>query len=293
MNFFKRIKPSKNNPIVLFLLFTLLIPLWTTAQETEAKPIKILAIGNSFSEDAIENYLYELANHAGERTIIANLYIGGAPLSLHLENSQNNKATYSYRKITVDGKKTTREKTSLYDALHDEDWDYISFQQASPLSGDYPSIHKSLPDLVSYVKKQVSEQTNLLYHQTWAYQQNSTHTGFQNYENSQKKMYQAIAKASQKTYKLGYFKHLIPAGTAIQNARTSSIGDNFTRDGYHLQLSYGRFTAACTWFEKLFNTDVRNNTYIPEDISPIEAKIAKSAAHAAIKKPYKVSTLKF
>lgn len=296
MNLLKTIKQitlsSKNNPIALFLLFILLTPLSTIAQGAEPKPIKILAIGNSFSEDAIENYLYELANHAGHKTIIGNLYIGGAPLSLHLKNSQTNKAVYSYRKITLDGKKNTKEKTSLYDALHDEDWDYISFQQASPLSGDYSSIANSLPDLVAYVKQQVSDETNLLYHQTWAYQQNSTHKGFQNYGNNQKNMYRAIAKTSQKAYKLGYFEFLIPAGTAIQNARTSSIGDNFTRDGYHLQLSYGRFTAACTWFEKLFNMDVRNSTYVPEGMTPREAKIAKSAAHTAVSKPYKISKVK-
>lgn len=42
--------------------------------------VKILAIGNSFSEDAIENNFYDLAKKAGKEMIIGNLYIGTASL---------------------------------------------------------------------------------------------------------------------------------------------------------------------------------------------------------------------
>lgn len=37
---------------------------------------------------------------------------------------------------------------------------------------------------------------------------------------------------------------IIPTGTAIQNARTSFVGDHMNRDGYHLDLKIGRYTAA-------------------------------------------------
>ena len=37
--------------------------------------IRILAIGNSFSEDAIESHLYELAKESGKTVIVGNLYI--------------------------------------------------------------------------------------------------------------------------------------------------------------------------------------------------------------------------
>ncbi len=62
---------------------------------------------------------------------------------------------------------------------------------------------------------------------------------------------------------------VIPAGTAIQNARTSSQGDTYTRDGYHLEQTYGRFTAACVWFEKLFGKDVRKIKLISQKKSRI------------------------
>lgn len=254
--------------------------------------LRVLAIGNSFSEDGIENYLHELATASNKKIVIGNLYIGGAPLSLHVNNVRADAHDYSYRKVLLDGSKKTRKDVSIAEALQDEDWDYISFQQASPLSGQYPSIAESLPELVKYVRDKVGLAPSFVYHQTWAYQKDSKHEGFKNYHNEQSEMYQAIVEASQSVNQLGYFKKIIPAGTAIQNGRSSSIGDNYTRDGYHLQLDYGRFTAACTWFEELFGEDVRKNSYKPANVTDLQARIAKRAAHAAVRKPFKITKIK-
>lgn len=278
----------------ILLLFSIFIQLAVVAQISpkDGDAIKILAIGNSFSEDGIENYLYDLASNTGKKMVIGNLYIGGAPLSLHVKNANENAEKYQYRKTGLDGKKTTTKDVSISQALSDENWDYISFQQASPLSGKYDVVMESLPELVNYVREKVNPETQFVYHQTWAYQHDSDHKGFANYNRDQLTMYKAIADVSKKVSKLGNFKYIIPAGTAIQNARTSSMGDTFTRDGYHLQLDYGRFTAACTWYEKIFNEDVRKNSYKPEKVTELQAKIAKQAAHKAVKKPYKVSKVK-
>lgn len=268
------------------LLTTLFFSLSLSAQE---KVLKVLAIGNSFSEDGIENYLYDLAKADGQQVIIGNMYIGGAPIELHVKNAKEDKATYSYRKVGLDGKKVTTKDVSISQAIADEEWDYISLQQASPFSGQYDVIMKDLPELISYVKSLKKPQTKLVYHQTWAYQHDSNHSGFANYDNSQAKMYAGIVDASKKISKMKDFSMVIPAGTAIQNARTSSVGDHYTRDGYHLELNYGRFTAACTWYEKLFGKDVRKNSYKPEKVTQQQAEIAKQAAHKSIKKPFKIS----
>ena len=259
---------------------------------TDHDVIKILAIGNSFSEDAIENYLHDLASNTNKKIVIGNLYIGGAPLSLHVKNVNENLNGYQYRKTDLDGTKKNTIDVSILQALKDENWDFISFQQASPLSGIYQTVEKDLPELLHYVRQHVSSKTKFVYHQTWAYQQDSKHEGFINYNNLQQVMYQAIANVSRKISKWKDFDNIIPSGTAIQNARTSSMGDHFTRDGYHLQLDYGRFTAACTWYEKIFSEDVRKNSYKPEGVTILQATIAKKAAHKAIKKPYKVSKIR-
>lgn len=100
------------------------------AQDT----IKILAIGNSFSEDATESYLCNLAKSDGIKLIVGNMYIGGCSLKSHWNNALENKKLYSYRKIT-NGVKITVENQTLLDAIKDEDWDYITFQQVSQDSG--------------------------------------------------------------------------------------------------------------------------------------------------------------
>lgn len=274
---------------IIFLLTTLLFTLSLSAQE---KALKILAIGNSFSEDGIENYLYDLAKADGKQIIIGNMYIGGASVELHVKNSREDKAAYSYRKVGLNGKKVTTKDVSISQAIADENWDYISLQQASPFSGQYDVIMKELPELISYVKTKKKPQTKLIYHQTWAYQHDSNHKGFANYNNNQAEMYKAIADATKKISKMKDFAMVIPAGTAIQNARTSSQGDTYTRDGYHLELTFGRFTAACAWFEKLFKKDVRKNSYKPEKVTDKQAQIAKQAAYKAIKKPFKISKVK-
>jgi len=249
--------------------------------------IKVLAIGNSFSEDAVDNYLTDLARAGNKRLVIGSLYIGGAPLNLHLKNIREDLAAYRYTKIGEDGKNTLTDKVSLSQALADDNWDYVSFQQVSNLSGKYETIKASLSELVRHVREKVSAETRFLWHQTWAYQHDSNHDGFANYNRDQMTMYKAIMAASKKVLDSGAFHAIIPAGTAIQNGRTSTLGDTFTRDGYHLHLGYGRFTAACTWYGKIFQEDVRKNPYRPDSVTEQQAKMAKEAAYRAIKKPFK------
>lgn len=254
--------------------------------------LRILAIGNSFSEDAIEQNLYELAKAGKKKIVIGNLYIGGAPLSLHVSNAKEDKPAYRYRKINLDGQMSEKANERLSEALMDEAWDYISFQQASPLSGDYDSYAKDLPLLYDYVTKHVIfPETEYILHQTWAYQNGSSHEGFVRYNRSQDNMYKAIAHTSEEVFKWGSFSLLVPSGTAVQNARSSFIGDHFTRDGYHLDLNYGRFVAACAWYEALFHENVMKNSFLPLKVTYVEGEIAREAAHKAVESPYAVTVL--
>ena len=45
--------------------------------------LRVLAIGNSFSEDAVEQHLYELGREAGYNLILGNAYRGGQGLESH------------------------------------------------------------------------------------------------------------------------------------------------------------------------------------------------------------------
>ena len=82
MKFESNIYSNQNNNIVMrtmkyFLSLLLLLVINIHAYASDDGVIRILAIGNSFSQDAIENYLHQLAEASGKQTIIANMYIGG------------------------------------------------------------------------------------------------------------------------------------------------------------------------------------------------------------------------
>lgn len=275
---------------ILFVGFTPLSLVY--GQPAVGDAVRILAIGNSFSEDAVEQYLHELADAAGKKIVIGNLYIGGAPLSLHWKNIQGNKNAYRYRKIAADGLKSTSNKVSILTALQSERWDYISIQQASRLSGMFDTYLEPLTGIKHFLDSVNASNVRYIWHQTWAYAPHSTHAGFANYGKDQQRMYQAIMKASAQAKKEFHFDLLVPSGTAIQDARTTFLGDDLTRDGYHLNLHIGRFIAACTWFESLFDEEAPTDRYHPEQVTPEEAEVARQAAHAAVKRPFKVTKLK-
>lgn len=254
--------------------------------------VRILGIGNSFTEDATQNYLHELATAAGKQAIVAHLFISGASLEDHLYNATNNQAKYEYRKIDENGVYTNVTGKTIAEVVAGERWDFISFQEQSGRSGIYNYYQQSLPNLMAYVKNLTTNPSvAFMMHQTWAYAQNSDNAGFANYGKNQMTMYNAIVGAVSQAAILVNIQKVIPVGTAIQNGRTSRVGDNFNRDGYHLDLGIGRFTAACTWFEEIFGSNVVNNPYKPIELTDLQAEIAKHAAHFAILKPGEVTEM--
>lgn len=278
---------------LLLLLFLFQVPGLAQPLSPGGDTIRILAIGNSFSQDAVEYYLQPLAKAEGIQVIIGNLYMAGASLSQHLDNAQNNKPAYSFRKIDPSGEKVTTAKATLAMAVTDEIWDYISFQQTSSLSGKLETYEQSLPSLFQYVKERIRKpNTTFMLHQTWAYAQDSQHKGFSNYGRDQMNMYRAIVKTARRAKTIIPVEIVIPAGTAIQNGRTSFVGDRFCRDGYHLDEGIGRYTAACAWFEAVFKRSAVGNSFKPGTLSDKEAEVAQQAAHAAVKKPWKVTKLR-
>lgn len=261
--------------IVFFLLFNLLafLPL-------QAKVIKVLAIGNSFSQDAMEQYLYELAAAQGDSLVIGNAFIPGCSIDKHYNNLRNNKADYEYRKV-VGGVRAVKKKMGLRAIIRDEQWDIITLQQASHLSGIEKSYSK-LPQLKRLVQ---SYTTNLhvkfMWHMTWAYAEEFSNERYAPYDNNQRKMYSMIVNTMLNVLPGVGVSRVIPSGIAIQLARYR-LGDILNRDGYHLSYTLGRYTAACTWCEVLTGRIIDGNRYRPETISAEEATICQEAAHEAV-----------
>ena len=254
--------------------------------------IRVLAIGNSFSQDAVEQYLWELANEVGVKMIVGNAYRGGQGFQSHWIDVTEANNTFEYRKV-VNGRRTNRPRTALADIVTDEPWQFITFQQVSQESGLTTTFEPYLSYLIQYTQGlQTNPNAAYGYHQTWAYSHDSTHGGFANYGNRQEVMYDSICAAVQYALQThSEFSFVVPSGTAIQNARTTYLGDNMNRDGYHLDLKMGRYTAACAWFETITGISPVGLSYHPNGMDFLAAHTCQVAAHEAVARPFQHTVL--
>lgn len=261
------------------------------AKKTEVIPttIKILAIGNSFSVDAME-YLYNICSDAGiENIVLGNLYIGGCSLDKHWQNIKSGAAAYEYYKNTS-GKWVSSAKSINY-AVGENDWDYITVQQVSQSTGVAETYGK-LDNILNWLEANKPDDCKIYWHMTWAYQQTSTHSGFSIYQKDQMTMYNAIIKTvNDIVLQKPLIEGVIPSGTTVQNMRTSYIGDTLTRDGYHMTYDYGRYATALTWFAKLTGGDISKIDWVPTDHKYIKENIdlIRESVANAIKEPYKIT----
>lgn len=243
--------------------------------------VRILAIGNSFSEDALDTHFHKLCEAAGKQVVVGDLYIGGCPIDRHWLNARTDSAAYRFRRIGLDGATIQAQNVRLGDALGSDNWDFVSFQQASGVSGLYATF-SNLPLLINYVADRTPADTRFVWHQTWAYAPDSDHGEFPNYNRDQQTMYHAIndacAKAMADNPRLSL---IVPSGSAVQIARQKSGDYNLTRDGYHLSKLLGRYIASCAWYEAIFGENVIGNSYVPQGLTPEQARMAQEAAHEA------------
>lgn len=224
--------------------------------------MNVLAIGNSFSQDAT-HYLSQIAKADGIELKVYNLYIGGCSLQKHWENIEKNAKDYL---LEIDGD-STEKYVSIQEALQMEEWDFIVTQQASHDSGLEETYHPYLENMLAYLKKECPEAT-LLMQETWAYESDSMHPGFTNYHQSQKEMYEKLSAAYEKAAVANQIS-LIPCGDVIQELRKRKPFDygyggmSICRDGFHMNVIYGRYLLAATWYRFLTGSSVKTNSYIP------------------------------
>lgn len=226
--------------------------------------MKILAIGNSFSQDATA-YLHRMAAAGGLETKVVNLFIPGCSLETHWENAVSGSPAYCYE---LNGQETDK-MVSLRVSLQEEDWDVVTLQQASHFSGQPETYEPYLAQLTGYVKA-LAPHARIYLHETWAYEIDSDHGAFPVYHCNQNEMYIRLKDAySSAATALGL--PLIPSGDVIQALRGTPAfcyakgGASLCRDGFHMCWTYGRYAVAATWLEKLSGEDIRRNSFVPDD----------------------------
>ena len=223
---------------------------------------RILVIANSFGEDSTR-YLHQIAQAAGTDCRVVNLYIGGCSLEQHWQNVCSGAARYQYQ---LNGTITER-YVSLETMLHEEPWDIIVTQQASHDSGWLDTYEPFLTQLTAWIRRH-APQARLYLQETWAYEIDSTHSGFARYHNDQTEMYSRLHHC----YTTMAEKHglgLLPTGTVIQAARqlpsfhVQQGGLSLCRDGFHMSFLYGRYLLACVWAKALLGVSLAENSYVP------------------------------
>ena len=250
--------------------------------------IRILCIGNSFSWDAVEQELVPLCAEQGVEVEIHNLYYGGCSLQQHAQFILRDTAAYSHRVCTNAEPRIIKDTISLKQALQDGTYDYISLQQASHDSGIRGTYEPWLSMLIDTVRA-YQPNAQLCWMQTWAYSKDATHPAYPRYHNNQQEMWdsiQACTRYVMETVKLQSPNEkmlLLPCGDAIQRARNTKLGDTLCRDGYHLNYIYGRYTAACVWYEMITGKDVRRNRYKNAQMTSKQRRLTQKSAHTAQK----------
>jgi hypothetical protein len=247
--------------------------------------VKILAIGNSFSQDAT-HYLKQIAACEGIDAKVVNLYIGGCSVETHWHNIEEDAKLYLYE---IDGK-STEKYVSIKEALQEEEWDFVVSQQASHDSGIQDTYYPYIVNLYNYIKEYAPKAERIL-HQTWAYEIDSSHDCFVRYNHNQQEMYERSREAYiRAAEELGV--RMIPCGDVVQKVRTKEPfiyekgGMSLCRDGFHMSYIYGRYLLAAAWYEILFKKNILENNYMPETVfalgetaDSISLKVIKESVH--------------
>ena len=221
--------------------------------------MQILAIGNSFSEDATR-YLHAIARADGVKLDVANLYIGGCTLERHYRNLLSEQAVYG---LQYNGE-TSGFFVSLKEALLNRKWDVITLQQASPVSFKSESYFPYITELATFIRR-CQPAAKLYLHQTWAYEQNSNmlfHTA--KYESSQAMLRDVVA-AYEKAATTVRADGMIRSGELLGRLTDQGISPLY-RDGFHASLGVGRYALGLMWYRTLVQCDVLGNSFSDFDI---------------------------
>ena len=237
--------------------------------------MKILSIGNSFSQDA-QRYLHQIAKNQGVNLTCVNLYIGGCSLQTHYNNSINNQPLYDYE---VNGKFEGR-KISLNDALLSDNWDLVTLQQASNFSYIYNTYIPYAEELKRFVLERVKN-AKIFIHQTWAYEEGSERLTKIGGFSTALDMYEAVCDSYQKAAQSICADGIIPCGAAMMQASKMGI-EKIHRDTFHASLGAGRYLLALCWYKKLLGKDISHDDFNEFDV-PVteeERKIVIKAVNA-------------
>jgi hypothetical protein len=226
--------------------------------------MKILSIGNSFSQDP-HAHLHELAAQNGLDIYAVNLYISACSLRTHAVCLANGSDAYE---LEINGASTGR-KISIAAALAMEDWDVITLQQVSHLTGIPSSYFPHFGQLYHAVKA-ACPRAQIWFQHTWAYAADSNHPLYKLYNRDQQTMLRRAEACKDMVVRI-WNTPVIPTGDVIQRLRPIVGEERLHRDTFHLSLDYGRLAAAAVWIKTLTGRNLIKQPYRDFDRSLTDA----------------------
>jgi len=295
------------------LLFTLLL-FCVSSFAGEAKTVKMLTIGNSFSANAT-HYLGDLAKAGGHKLVHQPLVIGGASFQVHAEKAQKHEADPKDKAGLYTSGRGLKENLEL------DRWDYVTIQQASIKSHDFATYQPYAGWLRDYVAKH-APQAKLLVHETWEYRKDDPRftkpSGKPGEPTTQDEMYTGLHAAYDKIA-AEFGARIIPSGDAFHLADTDArwgyqtdtsfdpkaarqpalpnqthslhVGWQWKKqkdgkttlgmDGHHANMA-GEYLGACVWYEVLFGESAVGSTFVPKGLDADYARFLQETAHRAV-----------
>lgn len=293
------------------------------------KSLKLLSIGNSFSRNTMEN-LYHIALDQGFTDIeLGYFYYPGASITRHWKMATNadslktaekavtelanyhyfrweNNGWYDYSiskeeaQAWIDNSEDAAVKPSdIFEyGIKDKAWDIIDLQLSS-IEAD-GTVFGKLDELLAIVDRLKNTDTKYGCLQTWAFSEDSKHGQYLiQYKDkglTPIDQYNDIITNSNTILnnykdKITYF---VPSGTAVQNMRTTYVGDKLSDDGYHMNM-LGSYISSMTLLRELTGATLDDVTYITntEKLSAEDLSLAKWAVDSAMKNKLAITEAPF
>ncbi len=286
---------------VVFLF--LLIPV--SAQQN-SQTIKILAIGNSYSNNATQ-YVDEITASLGIKTETYSLYYPGCSIQQHVNFYNNASTVYA---LATKGENLNWQINTMQKAFALHNYNYITIQQGSTLCDAFFSYWTQENPWVNNLYDIISENqpdAQIKMHQTWSLCNEKATEKRPNFavpwESSTAMFNQIESCYNRAAEKVGLTKNdIIKSGKAIQLAKDKyGYGDiyNTKENGklivaetlannalYADNLSHlnhrGRYLASLVFVESLLGIDSREVTFVPEVLDEADCKLLRRIAHEAV-----------
>ena len=236
--------------------------------------MKILSIGNSFSDDA-QRYLRDIASAEGVELETLNLCIGGCSFATHAANVKSGNKAYLFH---YNGDVECEELITLDDGIAMRDWDIVTVQQVSTLSFKEESYYPYIHEVVDYVRQKLPN-AKIYIHQTWAYEHGCPRV----YEITDGKgaefMLEGIRKSYERARKEIGAEAIIPSGELMELLYQNGASKIY-RDTFHASYGIGRYAVGLLWFKLFTGRSVLNNTFasLDEEVCEKDLEIARRCA---------------